>query len=306
MRTALRWMCMGVIGVGMWIASSVPLIARAQAASCQFMLGFQTLHSLDPSDSGDCVNNQYLGNPNGDQWQNTTKGLMVWRKADNWTAFTNGYMTWINGPTGMASRLNTQRFSWEGDAGAPGTVVIGAVNVASDSNSCVPPLGLGLYSAAQADQLRRSDPDVYLNNYIVTNGVPSNSGFSVSKEFSFRNGHYYPTVTLLGSDENASKAAFVGWLRSICLTDAQVSQLDAQYFSATSIGPISQAVGALKRKLPYYYDAVAVLYDKDLDLTTVVISARNRAIGEQELQSFLQANGVADETWINNLNVKYQ
>ena len=38
---------------------------------------------------------------------------MVWRKADNWTAFTNGYWTWINGPNGLAKRLNTQRYSWE-------------------------------------------------------------------------------------------------------------------------------------------------------------------------------------------------
>jgi len=38
---------------------------------------------------------------------------MVWRKADNWTAYTNGYMTWINGPNGIQSRLNTDRFDWE-------------------------------------------------------------------------------------------------------------------------------------------------------------------------------------------------
>lgn len=38
---------------------------------------------------------------------------MAWRKADNWTAFTNGYWTWINGPNGLAKRLNSQRFSWE-------------------------------------------------------------------------------------------------------------------------------------------------------------------------------------------------
>jgi hypothetical protein len=40
-------------------------------------------------------------------------GLLVWRKADNWTAFTDGYRTWINGPAGIQQRLNTQRFSWE-------------------------------------------------------------------------------------------------------------------------------------------------------------------------------------------------
>src|SRR5262249_6675345 len=34
-------------------------------------------------------------------------------KADNWTAFTDGYRTWINGPLGLQERLNTGRFSWE-------------------------------------------------------------------------------------------------------------------------------------------------------------------------------------------------
>jgi hypothetical protein len=45
---------------------------------------------------------------------------MVWRKADNWTAFTGGYRTGINGPFGLQQRLNTQHFPWEGDAGVAG------------------------------------------------------------------------------------------------------------------------------------------------------------------------------------------
>ena len=40
---------------------------------------------------------------------------MAWRKADNWTAFTDGYRTWINGPNGLVMRLNTERFVWEAD-----------------------------------------------------------------------------------------------------------------------------------------------------------------------------------------------
>jgi len=51
---------------------------------------------------------------NGDALQlTTTGGMLVWRKADNWTAFTDGYRSWINGPNGLQERLNTQRFSWE-------------------------------------------------------------------------------------------------------------------------------------------------------------------------------------------------
>jgi len=92
-----------------------PAPALAQAAPCQFVLGFKALHDLDTPDIGDCQDNQAFA-ANGDAQQHTTKGLMAWRKADNWTAFTNGYMTWINGPNGLVSRLNTDRFPWEAPA----------------------------------------------------------------------------------------------------------------------------------------------------------------------------------------------
>jgi hypothetical protein len=60
-----------------------------QAAPCQFVGGFKVLHDLDPGDIGDCTENQTMS-PNGDVQQHTTKGIMFYRKANNWTAFTNG------------------------------------------------------------------------------------------------------------------------------------------------------------------------------------------------------------------------
>lgn len=101
----------------LWAAGTAPSYAQA-AAPCQFVLGFQTLHNMSPADIGDCLDNQSFA-ANGDAQQHTTKGLMAWRKADNWTAFTNGYMTWINGPGGLVSRLNTDRFAWEHDVQLP-------------------------------------------------------------------------------------------------------------------------------------------------------------------------------------------
>ncbi|HUX86747.1 MAG TPA: hypothetical protein VMW65_07070, partial [Chloroflexota bacterium] len=59
---------------------------------------------------------------NGDGLQMTTRGMLVWRKADNFTAFTDGYRTWVNGPYGFQQRLNRERFCWEGDAQAFPTV----------------------------------------------------------------------------------------------------------------------------------------------------------------------------------------
>ena len=102
--------------------------APAAAEGCQFVLGFKSLHDLDPTDIGDCQDNQAFA-ANGDAQQHTARGLMAWRKADNWTAFTNGNQTWINGPIGLQARLNTQRFSWE--ANPDGLSVVGGGSPAS-------------------------------------------------------------------------------------------------------------------------------------------------------------------------------
>ena len=89
--------------------------ASAQAADCEFRLGFNTLRDLIGHEIvGECLENEDY-NAIGDSNQQTTGGLMAWRKADNWTAFTDGYRTWVNGPFGVKQRLNTERYFWEGD-----------------------------------------------------------------------------------------------------------------------------------------------------------------------------------------------
>jgi len=87
--------------------------APAQAQNCQFVLGFATLHNLIPTIVGQCLENEHHNAINGDGLQATTNGLMVWRKSDNFTAFTNGFQSWVNGPFGLQTRLNSQRFFWE-------------------------------------------------------------------------------------------------------------------------------------------------------------------------------------------------
>ncbi len=79
----------------------------------QFLLGFRTLADLLGGSAGSPVESERHDPISGDGLQQTTTGLMAWRKADNWTAFTDGYRTWINGPFGLQSRLNTDRFGWE-------------------------------------------------------------------------------------------------------------------------------------------------------------------------------------------------
>jgi hypothetical protein len=107
--------------LALFIATLFPLLsapAPAQAATCQFVLGFQMLESMIPGIVGDCLVDEHHNPDNGDGLQETTGpngagGLLVWRKADNWTAYTDGYHTWVNGPYGLRERLNTECFSWE-------------------------------------------------------------------------------------------------------------------------------------------------------------------------------------------------
>jgi len=85
------------------------------AAECEFVLGFKTLRDLIGHEVvGECLESERY-NAIGDSVQQTTGGLLVWRKADNWTAFTDGYRTWINGPNGLEQRLNTEFLSWEAE-----------------------------------------------------------------------------------------------------------------------------------------------------------------------------------------------
>jgi len=103
----------------------------AQAAACTFHLGFESLHELMPAVVGECLGDEQHNPENGDGLQQTTTGLLVWRKADNWTAFTDGSTTWINGPLGLVRRPNTgPAFPWEAVAqpvasGIEGQVVLG-------------------------------------------------------------------------------------------------------------------------------------------------------------------------------------
>src|SRR5438132_10946182 len=116
---------MSVIVIGLMLVGASP--RTVEAAPCTYVLGFKTLHDLIPSLVGGCLVDEHHNPTNGDGLQETTGpagkgGLLVWRKADNWTAYTDGYRTWINGPRGLQQRLNTERFPWEADyAGAAPT-----------------------------------------------------------------------------------------------------------------------------------------------------------------------------------------
>ena len=90
-----------------------PPASSVGANGCRFQLGFAALRAAVPGVVGGCLEDEHHNPENGDALQKTSGGLLVWRKSDNFTAFTDGHRSWVAGPYGVQSRLNTERFSWE-------------------------------------------------------------------------------------------------------------------------------------------------------------------------------------------------
>lgn len=97
-------------GLLLGLAVATLTLSSATAADCEFVLGFKVLRELVGQEIiGECQENEQFSD-NGESTQETSGGLLVWRKVDNFTAFTDGHYTWINGPNGLHKRLNTERF----------------------------------------------------------------------------------------------------------------------------------------------------------------------------------------------------
>ncbi|MYD93674.1 MAG: hypothetical protein F4Y02_08275 [Chloroflexi bacterium] len=104
------------------LAAMVGLVFAFQpllAQDCSFQLGFKALHELIPDVVGDCLDDEQHNPATGITQQPTTNGQLTWRKADNWTEFSDGQRTWINGPQGLQQRLNSERLPWESAMPAP-------------------------------------------------------------------------------------------------------------------------------------------------------------------------------------------
>lgn len=81
--------------------------------NCQFLQGFRQLRDLiGEAIVGDCLGDVRY-DAQGNAQQVTTGGTLLWRKADNWTAFTDGEQTWVYGPFGLQVRSSQARFLWE-------------------------------------------------------------------------------------------------------------------------------------------------------------------------------------------------
>ena len=114
-RPVLRLVGMAVVAMLAALALAVTGTGRAAAdvSTCQFVLGFGELQAMAPDTVGDCVDNEQHDPSDGMTRQLTSGGVLLWDKATNWTAFTDGYRTWVNSPTGLQARLSIERFDWE-------------------------------------------------------------------------------------------------------------------------------------------------------------------------------------------------
>jgi hypothetical protein len=115
-----------------------PPPAPAPSGPCQFVLGFQFLHSQLNGRDGNCIDNEH-NDPNGtgDRVQGTfnpatgVQGYMVWQLATNTMRWTDGFRTFTYSSCGLQERLNTQSWVWEQNP----SIVVGGV---------VPPGGCAL------------------------------------------------------------------------------------------------------------------------------------------------------------------
>jgi hypothetical protein len=134
----LQWLIALLVGVALMAAPRNAVLAQ-EPPGCQFVLGFAQLRQFIGEEIvGHCLENEQFNPGNGNAEQPTDRGLLVWRKVDNWTAFTDGYRTWILGPDGLQQRLNTERFPWERDpiiplvsAGGPETAFVRPIEVSN-------------------------------------------------------------------------------------------------------------------------------------------------------------------------------
>src|SRR5919197_4623474 len=114
LRAIVRAAVASVLLIGLLQPASTPALAGpAEQIGCSFQRGFRSLVVEIPRIVGQCLENERFNPDNGNAEQRSTGGLLVWRKADNWTAFTDGSTTCINGPYGLQSRPNNQTFAWE-------------------------------------------------------------------------------------------------------------------------------------------------------------------------------------------------
>lgn len=89
-----------LLGQGRALAEAVQQAARSVHRP-QFRMGFKLLADQIPTIVGEPMEDEHPDPATGNMVQRTTRGMMTWRKADNWTGFTDGVRVWYLTPSGV-------------------------------------------------------------------------------------------------------------------------------------------------------------------------------------------------------------
>lgn len=174
-------------------------------------VGFQAIARMIPAVVGKAISPE-IPRPNGDVIQQTESGLMAWRKADNWTAFTDGSRTWVNGPVGLQERGNKERFGWEEDSQNNGSSFDNKANQQDNE------LYLGKYKVVNTLE-QTVDGKRYTiqtlvsptaSHSVIINPTAEENLRKFIAEEGKRNGFYNVRIIVLGRDEGV-EGVWMGW-----------------------------------------------------------------------------------------------
>jgi hypothetical protein len=197
----------------------------AAAAGCWLRFELRALRDAIPDVVGDCVENARRDPASGDTVQRTTGGLLVLRQSDRRAGFTDGGRTWLQGPEGIVTRPNEERFAWEPDATT-------ATPVAA-ATTPPPPAAPTPVPAATKPAAPASPPTATPRPVVVTG---SGAGALPPS----------PTATLGPVSDDIMDAVLVGYLRrsGLPLTDirALAPSADPERLLGRPGGPISKVV----------------------------------------------------------------
>lgn len=219
------------------LGSSLVSASPTDTDGCRFVLGFKTIHDLIPNEVGQCIDNEGYNPANGDALQHTTAwhgkgGLLVWRKADNWTAFTDGANTWINGPYGIQKRPNAERFDWEND----GQQVASQPMASTPPPVSVPQFGNGMFVVGS---------DIQPGTYRTRKGADgcyyarlSGFGGTLSEIIANENTDDPAVVTIAPTDKGFQSVRCGTWTQDLSqITASKTSFNDGTYIVGTDIQP---------------------------------------------------------------------
>jgi hypothetical protein len=92
-----------------------PTAPPARPSDQQFAVSsrFRSLASQIAAQVGQPTDKEKTDPATGNVLQATTGGMLIWKKSTNLTYFTDGFVTWVNGPRGLEYRQNDELLDWE-------------------------------------------------------------------------------------------------------------------------------------------------------------------------------------------------